>query len=309
MKINLLKNFVTNIDTLSRGLILANKYTSTIGLKLDFIHYETSKQFTSIPFSNEVNPNGYVVNPIEIFQEAKKLGATFDIDTVALLVYDWSRIKPQPTNPMENGQNIQISCQWYASYPEVFVEFFLHELSHFFHSRAGVEDLTHLLTSGNLQSRYPELYNQFKQGNGIDYYLFLLKRFMKPKVTLKRISDDGIETLGELSFENFNCKTLERPFKGNITNISAIPKGIYDVQWRLFPRKWRFAYKLQNVPNRTGIFIHAGNYVSDVQGCILLGDSYNDINFDGKTDIINSRITIKKFEDLLGKRDFQLEII
>lgn len=302
MKINLLKNFVTNIGILNQGIAVTKQYALTIGLVLDFVPFETTKQFTSVPFSNEVNDKGYIANPIEIFQECKRLGATFDIDTVALLVFDSDKITPHPTNPSENGQNLQIPCNWFVTYPDVFALYCLHEICHFFHSRAGVVDLTH--------KKFDPMWNgQFDQKSEIDYYLFLIKRFMKPIVTLKRNFDNGKETLGELFFENFACKTLERPYLGNQTNISAVPTGLYNVQWRFFFRKLRYAYQLQNVPSRSGIFIHAGNYVNDVQGCILLGDSYNDINSDGLTDVLNSRITIKKFEDLMNKRDFQLNII
>lgn len=302
MKINLLKNFITDINTLNQGIIAVKRYASTIGLTLDFIPFETTKQFTSIPFSNEVNADGHIANPAEIFQECKRLGGTFDIDTVALLVYDSNKINPHGTNPSENGQNLQIPINWYVNYPDVFASYTLHELCHFFFSRAGTTDLTH-------RQFDPMWGNRFSQSSNIDYYLFLLKQFMKPTVTLKRTQDNGVETLGELSFENFKCKTLERPYKANLKNISAIPKGLYDVQWRFFLRKLRYAYQVQNVPTRSGIFFHSLNYVSETQGCIGLGSGYSDINFDGLTDIINSRATIATFEQLMNKKDFQLNII
>lgn len=131
----------------------------------------------------------------------------------------------------------------------------------------------------------------------------------KPVLTLRRITDDGVQTLGELIYNDFKCKTLEKPWKDNQSNISCVPKGLYDVKWSFFPRKLRYAYQLQNVFKRDGIFIHDGNFFFDIKGCILLGMYYVDINKDGRKDIINSKVSIAKLEALMGKKPFKLKII
>lgn len=128
------------------------------------------------------------------------------------------------------------------------------------------------------------------------------------KATLERGLDNGVQTLGVMNCGAFNCRTLELPWKNNQKNISCIPKGTYQVKWQYWFSKFKYTYVIQNIPNRAGIRIHAGNYFFDVQGCILLGDHYSDINHDGEVDILNSRNTIKKFEDLMQKRDFTLII-
>jgi hypothetical protein len=125
---------------------------------------------------------------------------------------------------------------------------------------------------------------------------------------ITRGTDDGIQTMGILSIGGFNCKTLERSWKNNQTNISSIPKGTYTCKYVFWLRKLKYTYELQNVTGRSGIKIHSGNYFFDTAGCILLGDSYGDINKDGELDILNSTVTIKKFEQLMGKKDFQLTI-
>jgi hypothetical protein len=129
-----------------------------------------------------------------------------------------------------------------------------------------------------------------------------------PTVTLKRNSDNGIETLGTLTTTGFTCKTLELSDKQNKPNISCIPKGIYTCQWKFKLNSLAYHYEIMNVPNRSGIFLHNGNYYTDIKGCVLLGDSYGDINKDGQTDILNSKATLSKFETLMGKKDFQLII-
>lgn len=127
-------------------------------------------------------------------------------------------------------------------------------------------------------------------------------------VTLNRKSDDGIQTLGELSYGNFKCKTLERPWKQNKLNVSCIPKGYYKCKYSFSTKFLKYTYLLQNTSPRSGIRIHSGNFFFDVQGCILLGDSYKDINADGKIDVLNSRATIKKFEEIMNKKEFLLLI-
>lgn len=130
-----------------------------------------------------------------------------------------------------------------------------------------------------------------------------------PLVPLKRNWDNGVQTLGDLTYDTFSCKTLERPFKDNKPNISCIPKGTYLCKWTWSLRLMRYTYEVMNVPNRTGIRFHKGNYFFDVDGCILLGTGYGDLNHDAFADIINSSITIDKFNNLMNKKDFMLQIV
>lgn len=141
------------------------------------------------------------------------------------------------------------------------------------------------------------------------------RRFLKMrKVTLQRTNDDGTQTVGILSTDNFQCRTLELPFLDNQHNISCIPSGVYICKWsqsnRLSLKLGRpvFTYEVLNVPNRTGIRCHSSSFVSDLRGCISLGSDYQDIDGDGHLDLINSRITVNRFNELLNKEDFELTI-
>lgn len=143
--------------------------------------------------------------------------------------------------------------------------------------------------------------------------------FMKPtQVTITRDKSTDKETTGSLVATSggatFTCKTLELPWKNNASNISCIPPGEYDVS---FTRSIKFpfgSYEVKNVPSRTGIRLHKGNYafklkgLPDIQGCILLGKEYNDINNDNVVDIINSTVTVKSFEDFMQRKPFKLYI-
>jgi len=127
-------------------------------------------------------------------------------------------------------------------------------------------------------------------------------------IKLIREKDDGKQTLGNISSDNFLCKTLERPWKENKNGISCIPKGSYLCKWTFSPKLMRKTYEVMNVKNRSGIRIHKGNYFFDIEGCILLGTGYQDLNKDGEVDIINSTITIQKFENLMNKQTFILSV-
>ena len=127
-------------------------------------------------------------------------------------------------------------------------------------------------------------------------------------VTLTRTSDNGVQTTGNLSTLGFSCKTLERPWIGNRINVSCIPKGTYHCVYTFSWKFMKWTYEIQSVLNRSSIRIHSGNYFFDVEGCVLLGDSYKDINNDKKVDILNSKATIKKFENFMQRKPFTLVI-
>lgn len=135
-------------------------------------------------------------------------------------------------------------------------------------------------------------------------------------VTLTRDYSDPKETKGSLAVKlatsAFTCDTLELPNLGNQHNISCIPAGIYQCQTEHFSPLNITAYEVMNVPGRSGIFIHPGNYASgkiiDTDGCILIGNAFQDINGDGQDEIINSRVTFAQFMQAMGGKPFTLII-
>lgn len=154
-----------------------------------------------------------------------------------------------------------------------------------------------------------------KKANDIHFALKPFVRIKMPQINevwvkIKREVGNSKETLGTLIARNgqatFTCKTLELPWLNNQRNISCIPKGTYQVKQEWWWSKAKSTYLLQNVTGRGGIRIHSGNYFSDIQGCILLGNSFVDINKDGILDVVNSRVTIQAFEQFMGKKPFTL---
>ena len=131
-------------------------------------------------------------------------------------------------------------------------------------------------------------------------------------IILSRTAHSITSTLGTLEiFENdksiFACKTLELPWLNNAPRKSCIPNGTYYVHRNNIPKFGKHLY-FTSVPNRSGILVHAGNYTSQILGCILVGTSFADLNHDNTPDIINSRITIDKIYNLLPNENISFKI-
>jgi len=124
-------------------------------------------------------------------------------------------------------------------------------------------------------------------------------------------SDQG--TLGKLFCEGFVSYTLELPWRDNKKSISCIPEGSYNVKMRISP-KYGKVYWVSDVPNRSFILIHSGNFAGDtskkfkthVNGCILLGKNRGLLA--GQLAVLNSRITVKRFQNKLQLQPFTLNI-
>ena len=121
-------------------------------------------------------------------------------------------------------------------------------------------------------------------------------------IYLKRLQKNDSGTSGFLIINgDFFCFTLELPDKGNQTKISCVPIGRYEILERKEPTTMTMRYRakyswfnwhlcLQDVKNRSGIYLHIGNTMSDTYGCILLGQQINTDLFLG-----NSTKAFEKF--------------
>lgn len=61
----------------------------------------------------------------------------------------------------------------------------------------------------------------------------------------------------------------------NKHDVSCIPLGEFSMKRTLWEEKKAKYFLLQNVPgDRTGVFIHKGNFWENSKGCIILGMSF-----------------------------------
>lgn len=149
-----------------------------------------------------------------------------------------------------------------------------------------------------------------------------IKQVIRPSAPLTailtRTGDNGKQTVGKLTVLNarepFSCDTLELPWFNNKPNVSCIPTGTYKCKQGFSARFKKILYQVLNVPNRSGVLFHSGNYASifgkegNTKGCILLGKGFADINKDGQLDVTNSSLTMSRFHVIMEGREFTLII-
>ncbi len=91
---------------------------------------------------------------------------------------------------------------------------------------------------------------------------------------IDRVHPHSASIIGKLyANREFVCYTLELPWRWNARTVSCVPPGSYSAFIRYDkPDGWRI--QLENVPERSGVQIHIGNYPRNVKGCVLVGTSY-----------------------------------
>ena len=102
----------------------------------------------------------------------------------------------------------------------------------------------------------------------------------------------GKDATNGLLFVNgvFECYTLEDQYQAvKVMHETCIPEGTYDIKFRTvggFHEKYKKRYgnehygmlHLQDVPNFTYILIHAGNTDEHTSGCLIVGETQQDLD-------------------------------
>lgn len=105
-------------------------------------------------------------------------------------------------------------------------------------------------------------------------------------IEVKRFDFKDTYTTGRMYINNlYFCYTLEDVVREGekVNGQTAIPIGTYDVIIDDSTRFGRPMPHILNVPNFTGVRIHAGNTSKDTEGCILLGHTYAGKDFIGNS--------------------------
>jgi len=141
---------------------------------------------------------------------------------------------------------------------------------------------------------------------------------MQFTITRTATSDEGTVGTGTLDTgENF--ATLELPWRDNKPLVSCIRSGQYRALMTWSNRFQRNLYHLLDVPMRSAIRIHPGNFAgdsskgwrTDVDGCILLGYEIGTLNLeDGVSQLalLRSRIAINDFHKLTGGEPIDVKV-
>jgi len=146
---------------------------------------------------------------------------------------------------------------------------------------------------------------------------------MKAKLVRNSTGDEG--TFGTLTISNddgdmiYECHTGELPWKDNQQRVSCIPTGTYRCEMGYSPSFKKDLYHVLNVPGRSEVMIHNGNFcgdtskgwVSHVLGCILVGAGIGPLeNKDKKIQkaVFSSMPTLGKLMKILNNEPFELEL-
>jgi len=97
---------------------------------------------------------------------------------------------------------------------------------------------------------------------------------------------------------------LENPER--VTPVdSLIPKGRYICE-PYSGTKYKNVYIIKDVPGRSAILFHWGNFEKNTEGCVLVGDGAGML--DGQPAITGSKSAFERFRNAIGKNHFTLFI-
>jgi hypothetical protein len=108
--------------------------------------------------------------------------------------------------------------------------------------------------------------------------------------------------MGKMEIDGLPFYTIERPWLNNEPYISCIPEGDYFCKTHN-GNKFKNVWEIEDVPGRTHILLHQGNFVEDVVGCIAVGLSVSDDSFMVK----DSRLAFDSLRKMLPET-FTLQI-
>ena len=111
----------------------------------------------------------------------------------------------------------------------------------------------------------------------------------------------------------FECYTLEDQYQAvKVMHETCIPEGTYDIKFRKvggFHTKYSERYgnshygmlHLQDVPNFTYILIHSGNTDEHTSGCLIVGETQQDLDINDDGFIGSSVVAYKKMYSKVAK--------
>jgi len=131
-----------------------------------------------------------------------------------------------------------------------------------------------------------------------------LRRIQTPQQTVGILSVIGGDSNGT-RYSLWECWALELPWDGNRARKSCIPpepgeSAVFEFERHDSPAHGNTLW-IKGVPGRSEILIHAGNYVSDTAGCILVGDTPKDLDGDGLIDVPRSQDTLDGLIERAGQ--------
>jgi hypothetical protein len=143
--------------------------------------------------------------------------------------------------------------------------------------------------------------------SGTFIVLVMARRTLKIVRLYEQPTLDPKQTIGNLYVVQddvilYECYTLELPYLDNQRRISCIPADTYTCRKRSAadsPSRNYDHIHILDVPNRSWILIHKGNFYTDILGCILVGTDLRDVNGDGICDVVRSGTAFETIMNLM----------
>ena len=116
-------------------------------------------------------------------------------------------------------------------------------------------------------------------------------------IIIKRVCSTDKGTFGVLIKNDMPiCVTCELPWKNNQAKISCIPEGAYRCKPHTSP-KYPDVWEVCGVPDRDAILIHMGNTINDIEGCILVGQSFGILA--NLPAVLSSKLAFQRLKEVL----------
>lgn len=114
-----------------------------------------------------------------------------------------------------------------------------------------------------------------------------------PSVRIYRVEESFRGTFGVVTIcDKAFAVTLERPDAMNRVNVSNIPDSQYLCE-RVISPQFGETFEIMNVPERTHVLWHKGNFVEGSRGCVIIAQHFGKLY--GDRAVLNSGKTFKKF--------------
>ena len=141
----------------------------------------------------------------------------------------------------------------------------------------------------------------------VNMEVITVRKVDRMKLTVVRTQFGTDATNGLLFIDGiFECYTLEDQYQAvKVMHETCIPEGTYDINFRKtggFHAKYSERYKnahygmlhIQDVPNFTYILIHTGNTDEHTSGCLIVGETQQDLEVSKDGFIGSSTVAYKK---------------
>lgn len=123
--------------------------------------------------------------------------------------------------------------------------------------------------------------------------------FLIPILEIIRLEEGEAGTFGILRIQKqLSFFTLEPQDRENAIGISSIPAQQYTCT-KYTSQKFGETFQVQDVPGRSSILFHYGNWQEDTEGCIILGSGI----LADRRGLKNSREAFDAFMRLMGNHD------